>query len=122
MKTIRFNTFETNSSSTHSLIIMTPEQMEKLGTDYFIFDDEIITKEKAEEIWDVIIINFETDYPEDFKNCNTREGRIEIIKDNSYDYPKTIEEWSGDYKTDSYELKTPGGELISILVYYGYNG
>ena len=121
MKTTRFNTFETNSSNTHNLIIMTPEQMEKLDTDYFIFDDEIITKEEAEEIWDELIITSENDYPEDFIYCKTREDRILVIKENYHDRPKTIEEWGGDYEIESYELKTPGGELISILVYHGYN-
>ena len=32
MKTIRANTFETNSSSTHSLIILTEEEEQKLDS------------------------------------------------------------------------------------------
>ena len=39
-KIIRFNTFETNSSSTHSLIIISEEEFEKFkkGETYFKID------------------------------------------------------------------------------------
>ena len=48
-KIIRFNTFETNSSSTHSLIIISEEEFEKFksGQTYFkIYDDTFLTREE----------------------------------------------------------------------------
>ena len=52
MKTIRANTFETNSSSTHSMIILTEEEYDKLESgELYLNDDEIITKEEAKNIF-----------------------------------------------------------------------
>ena len=52
MKTIRANTFETNSSSTHSMIILTEEEYDKLESgELYLNDDEVITKEEAKNIF-----------------------------------------------------------------------
>ena len=52
MKTIRANIFETNSSSTHSMIILTEEEYNKLESgELYLNDDEVITKEEAKNIF-----------------------------------------------------------------------
>ena len=52
MKTIRANTFETNSSSTHSMIILTEEEYDKLESgELYLNEDEVITKEEAKNIF-----------------------------------------------------------------------
>lgn len=51
-QTLRFNTFETNSSSVHSLIIISEEEFEKFkkGETYFKIDnDKFLTKEEIEQ-------------------------------------------------------------------------
>ena len=55
MKTIRHNTFETNSSSTHSLLILTEEENNKIDNgELFIeskYEKTLITKEEADKIF-----------------------------------------------------------------------
>jgi hypothetical protein len=69
MKTERRNTFETNSSSTHSMIILTEEENEKINSgELFLknkYNDDIITKEEADKILMEAIVEYNLQYPED---------------------------------------------------------
>lgn len=61
---IRSNTFETNSSSTHSLILVDKETFNKFKNKelyFYIFADKFITKEDV-----ATLPEFEENYP----NCN----------------------------------------------------
>ena len=86
MKTIRANTFETNSSSTHSLIILTEEEEQKLDSGELYlstkYNSDLITKEEAYKIFlkamesDNYIQNPEYSLEENIKdyleNCDDR--------------------------------------------------
>jgi hypothetical protein len=126
MKTIRANTFETNSSSTHSLVILTEEQETLFNSGELYFrsehDDNIITKEERNEImlelmskdgWKTII------------NLSVEENIKKYIFDciDDYNFPISLDNW-----LDSYELDTsvehytsPSGDKLIICTKYGHN-
>lgn len=90
---VRFNVFETNSSSVHNLVLCTKEQFDRwvngevvLDSDSFVDVNEEVKK-----------------YPEDFM---------------TYESWTEMEE----YETFKNSIKTPSGEEIIAFGYYGYSG
>lgn len=106
MRQIRLGTFETNSSSTHSLVIGTPEQ---------------IAKWEAGELF----INYYDDYATEFKTKEELDQMEETEKSFYRDEWKNGEEWdeATEYLDhDSQIITTPGGEQLSIVCAYGRDG
>ena len=106
MRQIRFGTFETNSSSTHSLVIGTPEQIEKW--------------ENGE-----LFINYYDDYATEFKTKEELDQMAETEESFYRDEWKNGEEWdeATEYLDhDSQIITTPGGEQLSIVCAYGRDG
>lgn len=106
MRQIRLDTFETNSSSTHSLVIGTPEQIEK---------------------WEAgeLFINYYDDYATVFKTKEELDQMEETEKSFYRDEWKNGEEWdeATEYLDhDSQIITTPGGEQLSIVCAYGRDG
>ena len=120
MKQVRLNTFETNSSSTHSLVICIAEEMEawRSGKLYYTGDawSKVNVKRPLDSRENIIKaleacgeITADTD-PEDIDD---------IIYDNSiYMYSS----WGDNYEHDSGEYVTPNGEKVAWEAYYGYDG
>ena len=106
MRQIRLGTFETNSSSTHSLVIGTPEQIEK---------------------WEAgeLFINYYDDYATEFKTKEELDQMEETEESFYRDEWKNGEEWdeATEYLDhDSQIITTPGGEQLSIVCAYGRDG
>lgn len=104
MRQIRFGTFETNSSSTHSLVIGTPEQIEK---------------------WEAgeLFINYYDDYATEFKTKEELD-QMESQKDFWRENWKNGPEWdeATEYLDhDSQIITTPGGEQLTIVCAYGHD-
>ena len=121
MITIRQNTFETNSSSTHSICICTKDQHDKWvkGELYlnntWKWDDEdellkgkkFITKEEAINF----LKHYNSGYDED-------EDLDYLLSERSiYSY----EGWGEDYEHDSHAFTTPSGDEMVAECYYGYS-
>ena len=123
MKQVRSNTFETNSSSTHSICMCTKDQYNGWASDwdsleadsvlYFNCKEKLVTVEEA--IKDV------NSYREVVKlsdvidvNSPEHDDAIESLRDEGY---MTTEE-------DSYyeEFVTPGGETVVAFGNYGWDG
>ncbi len=106
MKQIRFGTFETNSSSTHSLVIGTPEQIEKWenGELFIYYYDDYATEFKTKEELDQMAKTEEYFSREDWKNGEEWDEATEYL----------------DH--DSQIITTPGGEQLSIVCAYGRDG
>ena len=118
MITIRQNTFETNSSSTHSICICTKDQYNKwvhgelflnesYDKDNILEDKEYITKEEA--------INFLKHYgyfDEENEDLDYQLRDNEIYSYNS---------WGDYYEHDSHSFTTPSGDEMVVECYYGYN-
>ena len=112
----RVGTFETNSSSTHSLCMCTEDEWNKfVNGDMLMYNDsEIISREKAQEMYEQRDKSYLDDY--DFKQfC-------------SYYCIKNYEEWrDNDYLEgyrDEYVLQKDmkAGEKIIAFGEYGYDG
>lgn len=89
---IRAGVFETNSSSTHSLVICSKEEYEKLQKgelfiDYY-YDKLISSKEDAKYPEDVITLDefFDNDYLETFSRSYTTPKGEEVVAFGKYGY------------------------------------
>lgn len=107
MRQVRLNTFETNSSSSHSLVIGTPEQIEKWE------DGELF-------------VNFMDDYATTFKTAEELNQMEDKLGEHFWreDW-KTGPEWRSatDYLDhDTGIITMPNGEQLSIVSAYGYDG
>lgn len=112
MRQIRCGTFETNSSSTHSMVIAMKDEFDKWENGEYIlhnYDDEFITKEEAMELYQEAKDGDETFPPfEDW--INTWDAEL-------WDYQHWIED---EYlETDFHTFTTPGGETIAMVCKYG---
>ena len=117
MKTIRMGTFETNSSSTHSIAICTKEQYEKwtngelylnesYDKDNILEGKEFITKDEA--------INFLKHY--DYINEEDEDLDYSLREYDIHSYNS----WGEDYEHDSHSFTTPSGDEMVAECYYGY--
>ena len=128
MKTIRANTFETNSSSTHSMVILTEEQNNKInnGELYLTnkYDEELITKEERDAIFYKAIERYNEEYPENTISTIEEFMETDDYLDNQSEFPCNINDWSDDeYSSyDYYNYTSPSGDKLVIHVKYGYNG
>lgn len=118
---IRSGVFETNSSSTHSLVVCTAEQYDKLESDtydYLIDDgDEVVSFEEAvrqynenpyiTEKWDLM----KADRAAAVAELEDREVAFSL---NSW-----LRDWYEDY---AYHFTTPSGDKMVAFGYYGFDG
>lgn len=117
MRTIRIGVFETNSSSTHSLTMCTKEQYEKwqageiwLNDSYRNKGKKFITKDEGNEIIKERLGDVdEDDLPEALRDEDIYRTPQEYLQDD-------------DYEAFHKEYKTPGGETVIAIGYYGFNG
>ena len=125
MKTIRANTFETNSSSTHSMIILTEEEYNKLESgELYLDDDEVITKEEAKNIFlkhmneDKYMYDNDLSFEENIKNY------LDEFEYYPSEYPQSLKTWKeeDELESDINEYISPSGDKLKIICKYGYIG
>lgn len=125
MKTIRRGTFETNSSSTHSITMCMESDYEKWknGEMYWHrWNDELVSKEEVEKEMAKLREEFIADNPDFDENNEKWKEKLEqyINEDKTY---YTYEEFN-DYDYIEYEtfvdtFETPQGEKVVSFGYYG---
>ena len=131
MKTTRYGTFETNSSSTHSLLILSDEEQRLLDNEELyitsLYDYDLITKEEYKqkmisEMTDFNCYNSELSFEENFAKFKDSD----TYGDNQSEFPCTLNELI-DYETiylehdvDHYTSKS--GDQIIIHAFHGNNG
>lgn len=145
MRSYREGTFETNSSSTHSMVIVDDSQLEKWknGDIFYVEDGNkfVSAYEKSnfdKELFGELVVEYadNEDYQDDI--CDAiQEGRLrEYVEEmircgewevDEYERPLSYEEWermwdNRDLESDSTEYTTSGGEKIHIFCQYGYEG
>lgn len=106
MRQIRFGTFETNSSSTHSLVIGTPDQIRRWRNGE-------------------LFVNYMNDYATEFKTEEELSEMAETEKVFWRDDWKDCDEWYSATECldhDSHTITTPNGEQLEIVSAYGYDG
>lgn len=124
MKVIRLGVFETNSSSTHTMVIMPEEDFEKWKSGEilrFKWDDTFVSKEEAEEI----INKLKADYAKEYK-VNIDDVEVcDLSDDDRYDekIPLAYEDFDDwmNLEGDISHYKTKSGEDLVILCWYGYD-
>lgn len=122
MITIRNGTFETNSSSTHSIVICSKkdiklwEKGELLGSRD---DNKLVKKEDA-------VAELKRDYPEYFdEEGNFVPSHFYKSIDDALSYIldlKNINRWVGELESESTYYTTDSGEELVIMCRYGYDG
>ena len=115
MKVVRKGVFETNSSSVHSLTIVTKEEYDKLdSTDSFIYQEKIYSFEEAKKIV----------LEEDWLSSE------EIEETQNYDYEnwewflmdhgfERKEDYGGGLETFEEYFTTPSGDKMVAFGYFG---
>ena len=123
MITIRNNTFETNSSSTHSMVMCSLEESKKWADGELFyqsiwgkdnpFKSDFITKEEAINY----IVSKSTYTTEDLTNREDYD-LFEIFRE--YDI-YAFDLWGENYETDSNTYVTKSGETVVAHCYFGYD-
>lgn len=130
MKQVRSNTFETNSSSTHSICMCTKDQYDSWASDwdsleadsilYSNYKEKLVTVEEA--IKDVNIYR-EIVKLSDVIDANSPEhdDAIESLRDEGY---MTCDDFDNNDDNEFYydEFVTPGGEIVVAFGDYGWDG
>ena len=130
MKQVRSNTFETNSSSTHSICMCRKDQYDSWASDWDSLEADSILysncKEKLvtgeEAIKDVNIYR-EIVKLSDVIDANSPEhdDAIESLRDEGY---MTCDDFDNNNDNEFYydEFVTPGGEIVVAFGDYGWDG
>lgn len=122
MITIRKNTFETNSSSTHSMVICTKEEWDKWAAGELYASRYYKGFKTKEEVME--------EYRKEYSEYFDKEGNFipndeyETFEDFQNDYSTEwydMDEWVGELECDENEYTTPGGEVIKVICRYGYD-
>lgn len=109
MRTIRRGVFETNSSSVHSLTIMTQKEYGKWNDENYIKDEEIYTFEEAKK-------ELLENYTEEEIKELTDDDWKNILIDNDFN---TKDSFKYDYETFEEFFTTPSGDKMVAFGYYG---
>lgn len=137
MYSIRRNVFETNSSSTHSLIICSDKTYNDWLDGKVVYDNDnyefVEAKQPTEHDFhkaEVMYMENKSDYMKDWKDL-TPQMQLAYLKENvmeehdPYQY-KTYEDYRNemDSMEESFERtwKTEHGDVVHILGYMGYDG
>ena len=109
MRQIRIGTFETNSSSVHSLVILEAEDFAKWKSGDFVLDvdDKVKTKELLYAAHKETVDRWHDGNVEDY------------ISDEKLDYNSFFDR---DMETFIQRYKTKSGEEVVAFGYYGYDG
>lgn len=129
MKQVRSNTFETNSSSTHSICMCTKDQYVNWVSDWsdlkadsiLYYEEEFVTVEEA-------VKNVSNRYHEEIKLSDVldasspdHDDAIDALREDGY---MTCDDWDDYVENETYydEFTTPNGETVVAFGYYGWDG
>lgn len=127
MKTIRIGTFETNSSSTHSITMCMESDYEKWekGEMYWNrWNDKLVPKEEVEKEIAELRKEFITDNPGFDENSEEWQEKFKkyINSDKKYyTYEEFKDYYYIEYKTYVDKYNTPNGDTVVAFGYYGGN-
>lgn len=122
MLTFRNMCFETNSSSTHSMVICTKDEWDRwvAGELYASrYEKGFKTKEEVME-------EYKKMYPEHFDSEGNfiPDAMYKTFEDFQYYYSTEwydIDGWVGELESNETEYTTQSGEVIKVICRYGYN-
>lgn len=123
MKLIRRGTFETNSSSTHSITMCTESDFDKWknGEMYWNrWSEELVSKEEVEKEMSKLKEEFISDHPDYDENDADWEEQLEDYLNSDKEY-YTYEEFNSYYYLE-YETFEDHFNGVAAFGYYGYDG
>lgn len=123
MKLIRRGTFETNSSSTHSITMCTESDFDKWknGEMYWNrWSEELVSKEEVEKEMSKLKEEFISDHPDYDENDIDWEEQLEDYLNSDKEY-YTYEEFNS-YDYLEYETFEDHFNGVAAFGYYGYDG
>lgn len=112
MRQVRAGVFETNSSSTHSLTIVSKEEYEKFKSGDFVWNKDFSKLQSLEDVKKDLIAERKK-WDKDFEE--TPENVEELLEETT----ETYDNFGSDYETFEREYKTRSGEEIVAFGYYG---
>ncbi len=115
MRQVRVGVFETNSSSTHSLTIVSKEEYEKFKSGDFVWNKDFSKLQSLEEA-KKDLIDERKKWDKGFEE--TPESVEELLEETT----ETYENFGSNYETFNQEYKTKSGEEVVAFGYYGYDG
>lgn len=123
MKIIRLGVFETNSSSTHTMVIMSEEEYDKWKKGELLkyrWEDKFITKEENDEVIKRLVEDYAKEHNIPVEDVDVDDLKYEYDDDIAY----TFEEYDDrmDLESDIEEYTTKNGEKLIIKCWYGYDG
>lgn len=129
MKQVRSNTFETNSSSTHSICMCTKDQYDSWASDWDSLEADSVIYSNCEEKLVAVeeavkYANRYHDYVElsDILDTDSpkHDDAVDYMRDEGF---MTCDDFD-DYTEETYyeEFMTPGGETVVAFGNYGWDG
>ena len=122
MKLIRRGTFETNSSSTHSITMCKESDFDKWKNGEMYWDrwnESLVSKEEAEKEMAKLKEEFISEHPDYHKDDIDWEEQLEDYLNSDKEY-YTYEEFN-DYDYMEYETFEDSYNGVVAFGYYGYN-
>lgn len=122
-QTVRINTFETNSSSMHSCVILTEEEQNKWAkengylNDSYDSENKVISKQEVESEYE----EWKVEHPDDYESYKEDYDDEEDIfsawcKESEY---YTFDSWGENYEGDT-TTRVINGTTVYVHCYYGY--
>ena len=125
MKTIRQNTFETNSSSTHSVAIVTEEEYENLRNGkYYLrnqYDFDVINHQERNDIIYERMVQENWEFPTGIYDLDNEISKFLEDYDDIYELPVHYENYIDDYNVETCYYTTQSGDKIVAVSIYGYD-
>lgn len=129
MKQVRSNTFETNSSSTHSICMCTKDQYDSWASDWDNLEADSILYQNYKEKFVTVeeAVKYVNRY-RDYVNLSDVLDAYSLKHDDAVDYMHedgfmTCDDYDDDTDNESYyeEFVTPGGETVVAFGSYGWD-
>lgn len=125
MRTIRQNTFETNSSSTHSVAIVTEEEYENLiNGKYYLrttYDFDVINHQERNDIIYERMVQEDWEFPTGIYDLDDEISKFLEDYDERYDLPCNYEDYIDDSSVETCYYTTQSGDKIIAVSIYGYD-
>lgn len=135
MKQIRYGVFETNSSSTHSLVICNDDDYKRWKSGELVFDSNKDTfvlvqdlsqaqMKEAEELYNSVKTSYMKNWNDLDADSQISYARTHLDLDSNDGYSFNEYQNKLDEYEESFEetFKTPHGDIVHVLGYYGYDG
>lgn len=125
MLQVRSNIFETNSSSTHSMVLTTEEKMKKweIGKLYYAGDSWGLPENVSSLIDNDGFIDSDVLYEglkNEYNDEDSDQSFDEYVRGNYSIF--TYDDWGYGFDTDTNSYTTLNGEKMATRCYYGYDG